>query len=356
MNAIFGLLLATASTAFSFSLNCTITEFSQVAFVVNSCRDIVISDLVVPGGQILELDLLAGTRVTFEGTTKFEYYYWAGPLIRVRGENVYFRGAEGSVLDGQGALWWDGKGGAVPGKPYMIEIDVTGGLFEDIFLLNCPHHCVIISSTDLILDRWTVDVSQGNIKNLGHNTDGFDIIYGRNVTIKNSTVSNQDDCVAINRGEGMLITQMDCTGSHGLSISVGFSHRSFLHNRVVDVIIENSVLRDGDNGIHVKTHTDGYLGEIKNITYRNIHMTGIRNFGAEIQQNYPDGTIKPVGNIPITNLTFINITGTMTGKKSTPVLIVCAEDACRDWKWSNVSITHAAKPSKCSYIPEGFIC
>nr|CCJ09442.1 glycoside hydrolase family 28 protein [Phaedon cochleariae] len=362
MNALIGILLVSASTALSFSLkpgastNCTITEISQVASTVKSCQDIVISNLVVPGGQILELDLLPGARVTFEGTTKFEYFYWAGPLIRVRGENVHFQGAKGSVLDGQGALWWDSKGGAVPGKPYMFEIDVTGGLFEDIFLLNCPHHCVIISSTDLTLDRWTVDVSEGNKNNLGHNTDGFDIIYGQNVTIKNSTVSNQDDCVAINRGQDMLISGMDCTGSHGLSISVGFSKHSFLHNRVANVVIENSVLRDGDNGIHVKTHTDGYLGEIRNITYRNIRMSGIRRFGAQIQQNYPSGSGPPVGNIPITNLTFSNITGTMSGKNSMPVEITCAENACIDWSWSDVSITHAAKRSTCSYVPKGFNC
>nr|ADU33340.1 endopolygalacturonase [Gastrophysa viridula] len=336
--------------------DCTITEFSQVSSVVASCTDIVISELVVPGGEILELDLLPGTKVTFEGTTKFEYYYWAGPLIRVRGENVHFKAAPGSVLDGQGALWWDGKGGAVPGKPYMIEIDVTGGLFEDIFLLNCPHHCVIISSTDLILDRWTIDVSQGNVGELGHNTDGFDVIYGHNVTIRNSTVSNQDDCVAINRGKGLTITQMDCTGSHGLSISVGFSKHSFLHNSVVDVVVEDSVLRDGANGIHVKTHTDGYAGEIRNVVYRNIHMTGIERYGIQIQQDYPSGNGRPVGNIPITNLTFSNITGTMTGRKSTPVAITCAEHACANWNWSGVFITGAAKPSNCTYVPEGFDC
>jgi polygalacturonase len=44
----------------------------------------------------------------------------------------------------------------------------------------------------------TVDNSAGDSE--GKNTDGFDIGSSNNVLITGATVSNQDDCVAINSG------------------------------------------------------------------------------------------------------------------------------------------------------------
>ncbi|KAG5870255.1 hypothetical protein JTB14_000312 [Gonioctena quinquepunctata] len=356
---IFSLILASVSSSLASKSSCTITEFSDVTSVITSCNDIVISNLTVPGGEILDLDLQTGSILTFEGKTKFEHALWAGPLVRVKGKGVTVQGSPGSVLDGQGALWWDGQGGKLIGKPYFFKIVVSGGsLFKNIFLLNCPKNCVMIDSSDTTITGWTIDVSEGDNNDLGHNTDGFDIIHGENIVITNSTVKNQDDCVAINRGSNMLISNMRCSGGHGLSLSVGFSKSSFLHNRVTNVTIRDSVLTNSGNGIHVKGHADGGPGEIRNVTYANIHMSGITNFGARIQQDYVNGSSTgiPNNNIPFISLTLSNVTGTLEGNKSQPVSIICGINGCSDWKWSNVSIQGGANKNKCNYIPYGFNC
>jgi hypothetical protein len=49
------------------------------------------------------------------------------------------------------------------------------------------------------------------------NTDGFDVA-GDDVTIENSFVYNQDDCLAINRGTGITFKNNYCSGGHGISI------------------------------------------------------------------------------------------------------------------------------------------
>lgn len=50
------------------------------------------------------------------------------------------------------------------------------------------------------------------------NTDGFDV-GASHVTISNVTVTNQDDCVAFKPNANYVtVTDITCTGSHGLSV------------------------------------------------------------------------------------------------------------------------------------------
>jgi galacturan 1,4-alpha-galacturonidase len=49
-------------------------------------------------------------KVSFEGTTTFEYDEWDGPLISFSGKSITITGASGHVIDGNGAKWWDGEG------------------------------------------------------------------------------------------------------------------------------------------------------------------------------------------------------------------------------------------------------
>lgn len=75
-----------------------------------SCSTIILDGLTVPGGVTLDMtDLSDGTVVIFQGTTTFGYEEWEGPLFAVSGTNVKVAGeaSGGSVLDGQGALYWE---------------------------------------------------------------------------------------------------------------------------------------------------------------------------------------------------------------------------------------------------------
>lgn len=81
---------------------CTVTSYADVAAAVKSCTNIVINGITVAAGETLELNLKTGASLTFEGTIKFEYSEWKGPLVRVTGSNVTVKGAYRSVLDGEG--------------------------------------------------------------------------------------------------------------------------------------------------------------------------------------------------------------------------------------------------------------
>ncbi|CAG9864909.1 unnamed protein product [Phyllotreta striolata] len=339
--------------------NCVISQFGQVNNVINSCKNIVIQNLAVPAGKELTLELQSGTSLAFKGTISFGYgVQWDGPMIRIKGDHLTVDGA-GATLDGQGAHYWDGKGGSGSRKPKFLRIQAKSSTFSNIHLLNCPKQCTsVLNSDHVTLDKWNIDVSAGDKNQLGHNTDGFDISVSTNVLVKNSVIKNQDDCVAINSGSNIHINNLDCSGGHGLSLSIGVSKTDSSKNRASNITFSDSTVSNSRNGIHVKTHTDGAVGYMKDITYSNIQFKDLTHYGINVQENYKNGksTDKPKGNIPIHGLKLNNVRGTMTGKNSEAVYILCGSNGCDNFNWSGVSISGAHKSSSCNYKPSGYSC
>ncbi|KAG5876043.1 hypothetical protein JTB14_031570 [Gonioctena quinquepunctata] len=315
--------------------SCTITDYSQVSSVVNSCTNIVVSSIFVPAGKTLELNLRQGTSLTFDGIVKFGFSNWDGPLVQVQGSGITVKGTLGSKIDGEGAKYWDGIGGQGPRKPVLFAMNVNGGNFENIHLLNCPERCAAVLGSDLHLNYWNIDVSAGEKDNLGHNTDGFDVV-GNGIEIKNSVVKNQDDCVVVNGGTNMHFRNIRCYGGHGLSLAVGMDKTS---NIVRNITFTQCTLINSGGGIHVKTIKDGGPGVLEDVTYSHITLEGIVEYGIRVHQDYPYNDQKPVGNVPIRRLTIRDVKGTMNGSFSRSLSVTCASGACSDWSWSDISIT-----------------
>ena len=208
-------------------------------------------------------------KVIFQGTTTFGYSEWAGPLVSVSGTSITVTGSPGSVLDGQGARWWDGKGsngGKKKPKFFyahnMISSNITG-----VFIKDSPVQVFSIDGAqDLSMTGITIDNSAGDAGDMGHNTDAFDVGSSTSVTTSGANVKNQDDCLAINSGtvsscvylmilqsfvvvlilaQGITFTDGTCSGGHGLSIgSVGGRD----DNTVFNIVIEDSTVMNSDNG------------------------------------------------------------------------------------------------------------
>ncbi len=109
----------------------------------------------------------------------------------------------------------------------------------------------IRSSSHVTFNNVKIDNSAGDAGGKGHNTDGFDVGSSTNVHIAGAWVHTQDDCLAINSGSDIAFTGGTCAGpKHGLSIgSVG----GRTHNDVSNVVISDSKVSGGDNGIRIKT-------------------------------------------------------------------------------------------------------
>ncbi|PZC90056.1 endo-polygalacturonase precursor, partial [Pyrenophora tritici-repentis] len=121
-----------------------------------------LSSLDVPAGTTLDLSKLAdGTTVIFEGTTTFGFKEWEGPLLSIGGNKIVVKGAAGSSLDGQGALYWDGKGDNGKVKPkFFAAHSLTGSSISNILIKNPPVQVVSINGCDgLTITDMTIDAS-----------------------------------------------------------------------------------------------------------------------------------------------------------------------------------------------------
>ncbi|CAG9854090.1 unnamed protein product [Phyllotreta striolata] len=352
--------LSAASPALNSSLeDCTITRFDQAASVCSQCKNIQVGSFAVPAGQTLKLALQSGSTLTFAGELSFAFAQWDGPLVWITGNSITVQGTGNHLINGRGELWWDGKGDhSNRKKPQTMLIQSTGGsVFKNINVRNCPHTCIGISdSHDVTLDHWNINCADGDTKG-GANTDGFDIAKSYKITLKNSVVHNQDDCVCINQGQDLTIDNMQCTGSHGLSIAVGIWN-TYALNTVNNVTFSNSVVQASRLGIHVKTIAGSQTGEISDVTYKNIKLSGIAYYGINVQQDYTnDGdTGHPMGNIKIKRLRIENVYGTLHGPHSQDVYVLCGSGGCSDWSWSGINLQGASNKNYCNFNPGGFNC
>ncbi|KAI9643770.1 Polygalacturonase 1 [Ciborinia camelliae] len=336
---------------------CTFTTAAEVVAGKAACSTIYLNGIAVPAGTTLDLTgLTAGTKVIFEGHTTFGYSEWSGPLISISGNSITVTGASGNSIDGGGARWWDGYGTNISSgkgkvKPkFFLANDVTGSsTFTGLNFLNAPVQVVsITSSVGLSLYDITIDNSAAT--SLGHNTDGFDIGNSQNIYISGAVVKNQDDCVAINSGSNITFTGGACSGGHGLSVGSVGGRSPASANEVSNVKFLSSSITDSMNGARIKS-VSGATGSISDITYQDITLSGITQYGVVIQQDYLNGspTGSPTSGVPITGVTMNNVHGTVSGGQD--VYILCA--SCSDWTFTKVAVTGGSALKTCAGIPSG---
>ncbi|KAJ3246361.1 hypothetical protein HDU78_007263 [Chytriomyces hyalinus] len=319
----------------------------------------------VPAEQVIDLTKLApNTHVVLSGTVKFAKSTTIDgdglALLNLGGAGITFDSdpANPGVLDGNGQLYWDGKGGngGVP-KPKMFRSTATANsLIKDFTVLNAPVRVFSIGGSDTVFDNIKIDVSLGDTKG-GHNTDGFDV-SGNGITIQNSWVHNQDDCLAINKstGKGVKFLNNVCIGGHGISISAKEG------GIVENVLVKDCVVKQSTNAIRIKTLYKATSGHVSNVVYDNVSFEGITKIGLSIQQDYSNTgrTGNPISNMPITQVTFSNVTGTMAaGSNARSVDLMCAPGMCRDVQVTGLNIKAAAKnlPTICKNVkPAGAGC
>ncbi|KAL9094638.1 MAG: hypothetical protein Q9165_003198 [Trypethelium subeluteriae] len=358
-------LVSCAPTTTAATTACTVTAYSALASATASCTDLTLENIAVPGGQTLDLSKLkTGSTVRFAGTTTFGYYDWNSDLIDVGGTNITVTAEAGAIIDGNGQSWWDGQGsnGGIAKPDHFIGVKLLGSsVIQDLYIQNYPVHCFSISnSAGLILENITLNNTAGNAPNnrsdglpAAHNTDGFDISGCNNTILRDSSVFNQDDCVAVTSGNGITVSGMYCDGSHGLSIgSIGGKS----NNNVTNVLFENSVIVNSQNGARIKTNynTTGYVA---GITYQNISVSNISDYGIDIQQDYLNGgpTGTPSNGVIITNVTMTDIHGTAESSAK-DYYILCGSGSCSDFTFNDINITGGTNDS-CNFEPKGsFTC
>ncbi|KAF8129874.1 pectin lyase fold/virulence factor [Boletus edulis] len=316
----------------------TISSLSDVSAAVQ-CTTVNINSLTVPARHTFRLDLLQGTTVNVLGEISFGNASWKGPLFLVTGQDITFNGNK-QRFDGGGGYYWDGLGGKGSTKPCpMMKIEMSG-TFSDVHVVNCPERCFSINNpAPLVIDSAVVDNSQGDYPNdksngrpAGHNTDGFDV-SGNDVVIRNSAVSNQDDCLAINKGNNIIFENNYCHGGHGVSIG------SIPSNTVVEnVIIRGNEVVNSVTAFRIKTDKTATNSRVSNVIYSDNTATNCSSYGVLIDQSYPATEGTPGNGVIISDISFNQGATELSVVQDAQMAAVnCGKDSCTGtWDWSSL--------------------
>jgi polygalacturonase len=320
----------------------TINSFSDVATAL-ACTTVNINAFTVPAGQGLTLNFLAGSVVNLRGNIQFGNATWAGPLITIGGDSITFNG-NGFTLDGGGPFYWDGLGGngGVTKPAPMLKINMSGK-YSNVRVLNSPARTYSLGNkaalqmTDLVIDNSLGDLPNSHSNGLaaGHNTDGFDVST-TNVIIENSTIHNQDDCLAINRGSNITFQGNTCVGGHGISIG-SIATGSVVNN----VHITGNTITNNDQGLRIKTVATATGASVSNIIYSGNTATGLKKFGVLIDQSYPSTLATPGTGVKLSGVSFTGSTNSITVNSGAKrVAVNCGAGACTGpWDWSALKVS-----------------
>ncbi|KAG8890666.1 hypothetical protein FRB98_006169 [Tulasnella sp. 332] len=315
---------------------CTVNSVASAADL-SGCSAVIITAFTVPAGDTITLAAASGATITQTGDITFakttgrliiivahtgSISYMlaaAGPLITFDTDNVVYNGGDHNIN-----TWFLGENDRFKGY----------GTFEDVTILNSPAQAISVGTTGTtVIQGITVNNAAGNTDSLGANTDGFDI-SASDVTLSKNVVTNQDDCVAINSGSSIVIEDMTCTGSHGISIGSIASDKT-----VSGVKIARNTITGGLYGLRIKVDSDATDASVSDITYEANILSGITEYGVLITQSYPDNDGTPGTGAPITDVNFTGGTTTVSVGSSAYTLVIDCGACSGTWDFSDLDAT-----------------
>ncbi|KZV76832.1 glycoside hydrolase family 28 protein [Peniophora sp. CONT] len=329
----------------------TISSLSDVSAAVK-CTTINVNGFSVPAGSSFTLNLLSGTTVNILGDITFGEKAWGGPLFSISGTDITFNG-NGHIWNGNGAFYWDGLGsssGASTKPRPMMKVKISG-TFSNVKVLNSPAQVYSIdNSAQLTMSGLTIDNTAGDVidsstgKTVAKNTDGFDVGNQAPLTIMNSVVKNQDDCLAINSGSNILFQNNTCSGGHGISIgSIGSD------DTVSNITVTNNIISNSAQALRIKTEATATGSSVSGVTYTGNSGSGMTGYGVIIDQSYPATLGTPGSGVTISGVGFKGTNTFTVNSGATRAAVNCGSGSCEGtWNWSALKIS-GGKTSSINY-------
>ncbi|KAF7348276.1 Extracellular exo-polygalacturonase [Mycena sanguinolenta] len=231
-------------------------------------------------------------------------------------------------------------------RPTLVSITgaSTGITISNLRFKNPANvfHSVNGGSTNILYESLEMDATS-TATAIAKNTDGFDVGASTFVTIKNTTVINQDDCVALKPGSNFaFVTDITCNGSHGLSVgSLGGGSGST--DTVTNAFLGPATMINSAKAVGIKLWEGGSahgVATVRNVTWSGITVQNC-DYAIQIQSCYEAAnTSNCISNTDsLTEVIFTGFTGT-TSTKFSPVVanINCAPGATCDVVVENFSV------------------
>uniref|UniRef100_A0A7N0UFN2 Polygalacturonase n=1 Tax=Kalanchoe fedtschenkoi TaxID=63787 RepID=A0A7N0UFN2_KALFE len=244
------------------------------------------------------------------------------------------------ILDGQGHKAWQKRKHhkLTEYRVFFPTLNLTNScILSLITLLNSKgYHMSFTGSKNIRVHDINITAPWNS-----PNTDGIHTGTTDNINITNSVIGVGDDCVSIGPGTtNVHIHKVSCGPGHGISIGSLGKYKD--EDDVGEVHVRNCTISDTTNGVRIKTWPDSEPSKAYNISFVDVVVRNVTN-PIIIDQEYcpSDGCkfSKP-SRVQISNVTFLNITGTTSPKPHPAVSIICSRGApCQDVKLIQVNLT-----------------
>ncbi|KAK2471315.1 hypothetical protein H9L39_17546 [Fusarium oxysporum f. sp. albedinis] len=206
-----------------------------------------------------------------------DFGYWNG-----KGEIIYLQNIKGATITGSGTINGNGQASwdyiitnTSYKRPYLIRVDGSTNIkMSGITIKNAPSFHVVTggNSKDVVYSGLTL-YSVSSSSNVAHNTDGFDIGPASYVTVENTKITNDDDCVVLKPGASYVTTTgVTCVGSHGLSIG-SLSGGAGSNDIVTNSIFKDCTMIGSTKAAGIKYYPGGSThgtGSVSNVTWQDI--------------------------------------------------------------------------------------
>ncbi|KAJ7054396.1 glycoside hydrolase family 28 protein [Mycena amicta] len=239
------------------------------------------------------------------------------------------------LVDGNGQPYWTlFAANSSFARPTLVTVTSSNLVtISNLHFRNPPNvfHSVGGGSTNIVYDTLQMDATS-TATAIAKNTDGFDVGPSTHVTIKNTNVLNQDDCVALKPGSNFALVQnITCNGSHGLSVgSLGSGAGST--DAVTNAFLGPATMINSAKAVGIKLYEGGSahgVATVSNVTWSDITVQNC-DYAVQIQSCYnAANTASCIANTDtLTGVVFKNIIGT-TSTHNSPVVanINCSPSA-----------------------------
>ncbi|KDR75606.1 hypothetical protein GALMADRAFT_68591 [Galerina marginata CBS 339.88] len=366
---LFSSAVATAPTNPQATVLCSLTasgkdDAPQFLAAVQACPTV-----TIPKGTTLNIQSrlnmtgLSNKHISLQGTIKFDpnIPYWAGNGFFIPfqtqitfwlfgGQSLLIDG--GGTLDGSGQAWYDAfaKNSSLLRPITLTVFQAKDVQVQNIRMINSPEwHNLVNEGQNVVYNNISINAVSTS-SNDAKNTDGWNVYRSDNVSILNSVIVNGDDCVSFKpNATNVLVENLDCTGSHGISVG-SLGQFAGVFDIVENVLAKNIKMTSAQNGARIKAWAGSKVGSgiVKNITFQNFFETAVDN-PIIIDQCYmtsaSDCTKFP-SNTLIQDVWFTNITG--TGTKSAVASLSCSPGGrCTDINVNQLGLT--GKSNKTTY-------
>ncbi|KAK8905315.1 hypothetical protein ACHAO1_005534 [Botrytis cinerea] len=258
------------------------------------------------------------------------------------GDRIHINGRSTGGINGNGNAWYNAeKAVTQPGRPMpFVFWNVSEVFVEHFSIKDSPLWAInIMNGTNMWFDDMLANSTAVNVPygtNWVQNTDGFDTMDANNIKLTNFWYQGGDDCIAIKpRSYNIWAQNVTCHGGNGIAIgSLGqyIEDSSVINVTVKDVNIISYNL-DMHNTAYIKTWIgfqapqSGYesaglprgggWGNVSSLLFENFHIEGAAIAAGISQDSGNNGSYTGTSKFLISDITFRNFTGYLTGAKGT---------------------------------------